>query len=414
MRTEGGPARDLRLRLFALLLALTALTCAARPSLGANQDASAAGRASPYTAWQNGPPADASFFLIGVWCQDPARAGEYQALGINTFVALWGGPTEQDLALLRKAGMRTVCDQNEVGLKHLDDPTIIGWMHGDEPDNYQDDGKGGYGPAIPASQIVANYWRLRERDPTRPILLNLGVGVADDLNKGTYVAMSEYPEYLPGCDIVSFDIYPVVGLRKSNGEDFLHYVPKGVGRLVRWSGGKQVVWNIIECTHISNPDKIASPGQVKAMAWMSIIHGSMGIVYFVHQFKPAPIEAALLSDPAMMSAVKTINEQIASLAPVLNSPTLRDGGSSTPDNPLVPVDVMVKRQRDSLYMFAVGMRNAATHATLTFDALHRARQDSTVEVLGENRTIPLWGGHFEDDFRPYEVHLYRATVPTSR
>ena len=31
----------------------------------------------------------------------------------------------------------------------------------------------------------------------------------------------------------------------------------------------------------------------------------------------------------------------------------------------------------------------------------------SVEVIGENRAIPLKGGAFEDDFKPYEVHLYR-------
>ena len=31
----------------------------------------------------------------------------------------------------------------------------------------------------------------------------------------------------------------------------------------------------------------------------------------------------------------------------------------------------------------------------------------TVEVLGENRKIPVKDGKFEDDFKPYEVHLYR-------
>ena len=406
--------RRLLIKAPALLLAVTMLACVTSLGGNASEKANAMSASSPYAAWRNGPPTDPGFFPIGVWCQDPAKAEAYRALGINTFVALWEGPTEKDLGLLRKAGMRTVCDQNEVGLKHLNDPTIIAWMHGDEPDNYQDDGKGGYGPAVPASKIIADYARWRQKDPTRPVLLNLGVGVADDVNKGTYVAMSEYPEYLPGCDIVSFDIYPVVSFRKPNSEDFLYYVPKGVDRLVRWSNGKQIVWNIIECTHISNPDKIATPEQVKATAWMSIIHGSMGIVYFVHQFKPVANDAALLADPKMMAAVKAINEQILSLAPVLNSPTLIDGGSSTPDNPMVPMDVMVKQQGDSLYMLAVGMRNASTHATLTFDALHRARQDATVEVVGENRTLPLWGGHFEDDFWPYDVHIYRATIPPGK
>jgi hypothetical protein len=30
-----------------------------------------------------------------------------------------------------------------------------------------------------------------------------------------------------------------------------------------------------------------------------------------------------------------------------------------------------------------------------------------VEVLGENRTVQAKGHRFEDDFKAYEVHLYR-------
>jgi len=383
-------------------------------SIGCGKEAGARDDASPHAAWENGPPTDPSFFPIGVWAQDGALAEKYKALGINTYVSPAGRSLESDLDFFRRAGMRAVCYQDADALKHVNDATIIAWMHGDEPDNYQDNGKGGYGPAIPAAKIVADYRKWRRNDPTRPVLLNLGIGVADDLSKGTYVAMSEYPEYMQGCDIVSFDIYPVVSFHQPNSEDFLYYVPKGVDRLVRWANGKQIVWNIIECTHISNVDKIATPEQVKATAWMSIIHGSMGIVYFVHQFKPVEDDAALLSDPRMMAAVKAINEQILSLAPMLNSPTLPDGGSATPDNPLVPVDVMVKQQGKTLYLFAVGIRNLPTHATLTFDALHRARQDATVEVVGENRTLPLWGGHVEDDFRPYDVHIYKVTIPPGK
>ena len=29
------------------------------------------------------------------------------------------------------------------------------------------------------------------------------------------------------------------------------------------------------------------------------------------------------------------------------------------------------------------------------------------EVIGENRTVTVTGGKFEDTFAPYEVHLYK-------
>ena len=391
-------------------LALTLLLIVCAICLAADGGGPSQGT-SPYAAWRNGPSTDPGYFPIAVWLQDPGRADAYRAIGINTYVGLWNGPTEDDLATLREAGMRVICDQNEVGLRHLDDPTIMAWMHGDEPDNYQEKpGGGGYVPAIPPSKTIVDYNEYRRRDPTRPVMVNLGQGVANDVSKGTYATLSDYPEYMKGADIASFDIYPVAGTEEA-GVERIWMVAKGVDRLVRWSDGRKTIWNALECTQISRPGHKPTPAQVKSEVWMSIIHGSMGIIYFAHQFMPDFIEAGLLADPEMTAAVKAVNQQILALAPVLNSPTIPDGGSATSDNPLVPVDVMVKQQGNTLYMLAVSMRNISSHVDLVFDAVHKTRRNSTLEVVGEDRALQCWGGHFEDVFKPYEVHIYKTAIP---
>src|SRR3954468_8705118 len=80
---------------------------------------------------------DPDFFPLAVWLQTPANAVRYKAAGINLYVALWRGPTDDQLATLKQQGMHVICSQNATGLAHKDDPTIVGWMHGDEPDNAQ-------------------------------------------------------------------------------------------------------------------------------------------------------------------------------------------------------------------------------------------------------------------------------------
>jgi hypothetical protein len=368
---------------------------------------SASGK-SPYVKWANGPSHDAGFFPIAVWLQNPAKAGMYRDAGFNTFVGLWRGPTEKQLEELKKAGMKVICHQNQVGLRHIDDPTIIGWMHGDEPDNAQSLGQGkGYGPPIPPKKIVDDYLKIRSADPTRPVILNLGQGVAWDGWHGRGVRTNhpeDYPEYVKGCDIASFDIYPAAHPRPQvSGK--LWYVPKGVQRLVEWTNGDKVVWNCIECTRIQNPTNKATPHQVRCEVWMSIIHGSMGLIYFVHEWEPKFNESALLSDAEMLSAVTAINRQITRLAPVLNSPTVRNVVSVSLENEDVPVAVMTKRHEEATYLFAVGMRNDGTNATFTINGL---AGENTVEVLGENRTILSKKGVFKDRFEPWDVHLYRV------
>ena len=84
--------------------------------------AAGAESASPYGRWENGPPAEASYFPIAVWLQAPRNAKRYSAAGINLYVGLWKGPTEKQLSELRAAKMPVICHQNAVGLK---DPSGI-------------------------------------------------------------------------------------------------------------------------------------------------------------------------------------------------------------------------------------------------------------------------------------------------
>jgi hypothetical protein len=371
----------------------------------------AEGAANPYTQWSRGPDGGAEFFPIAVWLQSPANAQRYRAAGFNLYVALWNGPTEAQLQQLKDAGMRVVCSQNRTGLAHRNDPTIVAWMHGDEPDNAQSlGGSKGYGPPILPEKIVESYNRIRAADPNRPVLLNLGQGVAWDGWYGRGVRTNhpeDYAEYVKGCDIASFDIYPVA-YDNAAVAGKLWYVALGVERLKQWAQGRPV-WNCIECTRIQNKQQHkATPQQVRCEVWMSLIHGSMGIIYFVHEWQPQFNESALLSDPEMLTAVTQINQQIAALAPVLNSPTLPDAAKVASSNAAVPVATMVKRHDGAVYLFAVAMREGQTRARF---AVHGLAGPLSVEVLGEQRTLDLKDGVFEDDFAPWGVHLYRAALP---
>jgi hypothetical protein len=372
---------------------------------------------SPSGRWENGPPSDPSYFPIAVWLQDPKNARRFQEAGINLYVGLWRGPNEAQLKALSDAGMSVVCAQNAVGLAHKGDRTIVGWMHGDEPDNAQPvtdpkTGRRGYGGPVPPEKIVADYERLRAADPTRPILLNLGQGVANDQwkGRGTGARPDDYLTYVKGGDIVSFDVYPVAGLDRPDGAEFLWYVAKGVDRLVNWTEGRRIVWNCIEASRVSNEKAKVTPHQLRAEVWMALVHGSTGLIYFVHQFKPTFKEAALLDDEDLLPAVTAVNRQVRELAPVLNSPTIKEGVSSTSSDQNVPIDTMMKRHAGATYVFAVGMRNAPARGSFTIAGMPPVAE---AEVLGEDRKVEVREGTFEDAFRPYEVHIYRLSTKTN-
>lgn len=347
-------------------------------------------------AFPNGFPSDPKFFPLAVWLQAPRNAARYKAIGINTYVGLWRGPDQEQLAQLEKAGMLVVCHQNRFALEQKNRKVIVAWMHGDEPDNAQAlPGRRGYGPPILPEKIVEDYKRIKENDPSRPVLLNLGQGVAFDQYIGRGVRSrhpEDYPEYLKGCDIASFDIYPVVH-ESPVVKGKLEFVGNGVARLRKWSGGEKPVWACIETTHISNVNAKATPEQVRSEVWLAICNGAQGIIYFCHQFKPTSIEAGLLADPEMTQGVARINREVLGLAPILHSPPADDVKGDA------GVSMIARRHEGAIYIFAVA---GGKELSAKFSVAGKQ-----AEVIGENRAIPIANGTFEDSFRPYQVHHYR-------
>ena len=347
------------------------------------------------------------FFPIGVWLQHPTNAAKYRAAGFNTYVGLWQGPTAQQLDVLQSSGMRVICSQNEVALRHPAHTNIIAWMHEDEPDNSKALGaRLGIGSTIPPSQIVADYLRMKARDPVRPVLLNLGQGVAWDGWRGRGRRNNhpeDYAEYVQGCDVASFGIYPV---NHASGEvaGNLWILADGLGRLRKYSGGAKPCWTCIESTHITTAGRRPAPAEVRAEVWMALIHGARGIIYFAHQFEPTFMEAALLADQKMLSAITTLNQQISELAGVINSPTVVNAVTVQSATAAVPIAMMVKQHGGLTYLFAVAMRPGTNTAKFALSGVAA----ESVEVIGEHRSLRAEAGLFSDRFGPWEVHLYRV------
>ena len=271
--------------------------------------------------YENGFPREPDFFPIGVWLQSSFRAPKYKAIGINTYVALWEGPTEAQLSDLARARMFAVAAQNSVGLQSKNRQVIKAWMHGDEPDNAQPIGAGLYGGCIPAADVVRRSREIKALDPTRPVLINFGQGVANEFWKGRGPCTGDqtyYDRAAQGADILSFDIYPV-GSSTPEVKGKLEYVARGVTNLAGHAAGGQAIWAVLETTAL-DPAIRPLRAQVRAEVWMALIHGSKGIVYFVHEFKPQFREDAIFRYPDIVDEVGNINRLIRSLAPVLNAP----------------------------------------------------------------------------------------------
>ena len=114
--------------------------------------------------------------------------------------------------------------------------------------------------------------------------------------------------------------------------------------------------------------------------WHSLIAGARGIIYFQHNFTgPCVTHHALRGECSnlqpQVNMVTSVNAQIKSLAPVLNSPFVISGHSASSS-----IEHMVKWNGSNFYVFA-GARTGG-NATISMPCVGNA----TATVIGENRT----------------------------
>ncbi len=393
-----------------LVLALCALGCDSGPyALGreaANDGSGNEPEALPwfggpdyYTDWPRGFPADASYFPIGVWMQNPMNAARFAAVGVNHYVGLWQGPTEEQLTTARDANMPVVCEQEGVWQSNLSDANINGWLQADGPDNAQELEDGSYGPCIDPSETKARYARMVAGDASRPVVLLLGQGVAtpDWVGRGDCTGRTEdYPDYAASADILVNYTYPVAN------QNPIELVATGIQKLNEYASWKKPVIADIEASSIEGLPR-PTPQQLRAEVWMSLIHGAAGVQYFCHRMNPLN-ETDCLDDAGTAAALTRLNREITELAPVLNTQSFSLSPQSR--NAAVPVRAVLKRVGTARYVFAAGMANGATTATF---ALNGVDGSTRIEVLGEDREVTSREGSFEDAFAAYDVHLYRLT-----
>jgi hypothetical protein len=398
------------MRYWALAIALVTLGCDTGPYTLAREAPS--GESEPealpwfggptyYADWPRGFPTDADYFPLGVWMQNPLNAERFSAVGVNHYVGLWEGPTDEQLSAAESANMPVVCEQAGVWQSNLDDANIQGWLQADGPDNAQELPDGSYGPCIQPSVTQADYADMVAADASRPVVLLLGQGVAipDWVGRGDCTGRTEdYPEYVKAADILVNYTYPIAN------QNPLELVARGVENLNEYAAWSKPVIADIEASSIDGLPR-PTPHQLRAEVWMSLIHGAAGIQYFCHRMTPLN-ETDCLDDADTAAALSRINREIIELARGLNSQSYAIDALSS--NGAVPVRAVLKQVGTERYVFAAGMADGATTARFPLTGM---KAPQTVEVIGEGRSIAPLDGAFEDTFEAYDVHLYRWTSP---
>ena len=375
----------------------------------------------PDGAYPAGLPNDPTFFPLGVWLEtvvEEAVVDMDRSFGLNLYAGL-GHEDPTDLDAIEASGMHLLLQADEwSGDSRADHPAVDGWLVYDEADlmygaGWDDwSGTAGWNTCIPIQDEGGQcgytvMQHFADEVPSGALrYANYGIGLLhNESDADAEVFINEGFQ-----DIVSADDYAFT--RPDVEDDDRKGATYGstVNRIRTLDGRddrRQPVWGFVEVGHPFSEDDtptISAP-QVRSAVWHSIIAGARGIVYFNHSFGGrcptfSVLRAACYSE--MARAVTELNMQITELAPVLNAP-FGEGYVSAEG----PAKVMAKLGPDGAWYVFAGADTAGSEGG---DVTFTVAAGSVVEVLFEDRSLPVRDGGFVDAFDDGNtVHVYRVT-----
>jgi hypothetical protein len=371
--------------------------------------------------WKQYPRADAagwddpSFFPISVFLSKPAHADALKSVGVNTYMQ---AEHNDSLSTITSRGMFVLAQgewsQAEVGI----DPGVVGWQVSDECDMGYEDCTDWRHPNDEYGQLGVQQGyvdKFRSYQDGRFLEANFGNGVLR-----TFWAPNTMDDHIKLMDASSVDKYaytsPGVRFEIERSPDWPVGLDSKRAATYGWLQDQmerfqdpakpKPNWVFVETAkpllNEAGAETI-TPTQISGAVWSAIIHGARGIAYFQHNNNSACGTYSLVDcSQALKDAVRAVNTEIANLAPVLNTQSyLWDFRAGA--------DTMLKVKDGYAYIFAgVGLKDMAGSKTFT---LPSGVNGSTVEVVGESRSISVSNGQFTDVLAAeYAHHVYRIAL----
>lgn len=356
---------------------------------------------------------DPSFFPISVFMGKPEHASSLKAVGINTYMGAEHDGTS--LTQITDEKMYVLAQQEEFTPAEVDDnPGVVGWFISDECEM-------GYSgcPQEPESakltKQVEYVNKVRGYGDGRFTYANFGNGILR-----TFWAPRTMSEHVQLMDAASADKYtytsPHIWGLVPDSPDW----PEGAKVDTAAAYGWQVdqmksfqdpatprpIWAFVETAMpllTEDGTRTITPDQLEGAVWSAIIHEARGVAFFQHNNNGECGTYSLVECGTQLRAkVTQVTGQIQDLAPVLNSQSYdHDFANGT--------DTMLKAAGGQAYIFAgIGLRQSPGAKTFALPPQVTGR---TVTVVGEDRTLPVRGGKFTDDFaHEYTHHIYRIAV----
>jgi hypothetical protein len=434
----AGPVRTAILPAVIAVSMAVAFVSACTPAALPAEHAGSGGELNlPRIAWEGGPAywsrfpaaraagwANPDFFPVVMWYDSVSSDAEVRAdesYGINTFI---GEPASTNYELFAGNGafvLNALSDSPGGGTAQP------GTFLADEPD--------GQGPSSAAAltridNLVASASASASADG-RFDEINFSATVISGsepaVNKANFEAMvdsyqgpvsvDDYYYTKPSCFDIRYLMVPVDPGHCRTASSYGATVRAVRARLAA-AGHLKPVWNFVEdlsgAPDAAHPHAYIQPGQLEGAVMDSIINEARGVLYFdqsfagtcrstnvIRQFEDGSLPCA----GPQAEAVKQVDARIKALAPVINTQSYQYVFG--PD-----LDTMLKTYNHSAYIFAmISGAPGSEPGKRTFTLPPQLADAAEVQVLNENRTIPVVGGKITDDFgTEYTYHIYKVAI----
>ncbi|MDH6576163.1 DUF4082 domain-containing protein [Kitasatospora sp. MAP5-34] len=374
---------------------------------------------------------------VSVWMQDPTTpydgsddAHAFRSLGVDTFVGLWGWPTDDhgQVRAAAAAGMAVIagghaCDPAPGGpggwpcatadlplaaqAERVGAATLTGYQLADEPDMNAPNGTAAGAGCLPPAKLRDFAASLRRQDGARPVLVNFGTGVAGGAR--SVGCPTDFSQYTAAADIVSVDFYGVSDPSSPPSTKGVRTYASTAARTRLLSPGKPV-WVFLETpvriqagSRTATGAKAASPAQVRAAAWAALVNGATGLSWFCHSFVSQPQVDACLRDATSAATIKQVDADAQTYAAYWNAPPVLVGVAAQG----APVTATLRTAGGRTAVLAVATDRPdlpeGGPSTVTFTVPGRYSGQVRTD---DGRVLTARQGVFTDTFTAYQPHAY--------
>jgi hypothetical protein len=286
---------------------------------------------------------------------------------------------------------------------------------------------GGWPQKVYAPVLAAWGYVCHREDPHHPAF-NLFYGYGYTKYYGTAPdILYDYPASAPFFggkkwvqDAIAFDIYPInARLHPSLNFNDMGPYSAYLDALDRIQVNNK---NLVPCIPTLQPCEETvgdntppiTTEQVYLEAWMNVIHGARGIIWFPY-FDYSSIR---------WTVMKKFADQMKVLTPVVLGPETARTLTDDANVPLKRVDAMIRENDSTIYVFAARITEPDPISGASYQGIEPGSitvnfivsglsGPAVAEVVDESRTVSITNGQFTDTFDKNAVHIYRIDTPTS-